>query len=105
MNVQKYLERIGIVEISEPSINFLKQLQAAHLLNIPFENLDIHYGNEIILDISKLYEKIVINGRGGFCYELNGLFCELLILLGFKVRRISANVHNKEKGYGKDNDH
>jgi len=105
MNVSKYLNRIGLEESQEPTLDFLKLLQKTHLLNIPFENLDIHYGRKIILDKNHLFSKIVENKRGGFCYELNSLFYELLNSLGFNVRIISANVFNKENGYGKEFDH
>jgi len=72
----------------------LKVLQRGHLLNVPFENLDIHWKRQIVLEIEKFYEKIVGRRRGGFCYELNGLFNELLRHLGFKTRMISARVFN-----------
>lgn len=105
MDVDKYLERIGINEKLEPNLQTLKNLQKAHLYNIPFENLDIHSSNKIILDPESLYSKIVLGNRGGFCYELNGLFYELLISLGFNAKRISARVYNKANGYGKEFDH
>jgi len=105
MDIQKYLNRIGIKGKSNPTLAFLQKLQKAHLLNIPFENLDIHYGNKIELNADKLFKKVVINNRGGFCYELNGLFYELLNSLEFNVKRISAKVYNKDNGYGKEFDH
>jgi N-hydroxyarylamine O-acetyltransferase len=63
------------------------------LLTVPFENLDIHEGKKIVLDESLLYEKIVSRGRGGFCYELNGLFCRLLRTVGFTAQIVSARVY------------
>ena len=105
MNIEKYLNRLGIAKKQEPSLEFLKTLQKVHLFNIPFENLDIHYRRIINLDKNNLFTKIVENKRGGFCYELNGLFYELLRSLGFNVKIISANVFNKESGYGKNFDH
>jgi arylamine N-acetyltransferase len=60
---------------------------------IPFENLDIHQGKKIVLEENRIYEKIVINGRGGFCFELNGLFCWLLRSLGFSVSMVSSQVY------------
>jgi N-hydroxyarylamine O-acetyltransferase len=93
MNISKYLERIQIYKIQEPSYSFLSKLQLQHLLTVPFENLDIHEGNQIVLDESLLYEKIVSRGRGGFCYELNGLFCRLLRTVGFTAQIVSARVY------------
>lgn len=104
--VHKYLERISFREVPG-SANFdaLKRLQQQHLLKIPFENLDIHLGFPITTDIEKFFEKIVINKRGGFCYELNGLFNELLMAIGFNTKLISARVANAEGGFGEEFDH
>jgi N-hydroxyarylamine O-acetyltransferase len=63
-------------------------------MNVPFENLDIHWNRPIVLDEEKFYSKIVADGRGGFCYELNGLFNLLLRNIGFQTRLISARVFN-----------
>jgi N-hydroxyarylamine O-acetyltransferase len=99
MNISKYLERIQIYKIQEPSYSFLSKLQLQHLLTVPFENLDIHEGNQIVLDESLLYEKIVSRGRGGFCYELNGLFCRLLRTVGFTAQIVSARVYMPGDSY------
>ena len=99
----QYLQRIGITDAPAPSPEALAQLQEAHLKNIPFENLDIH--SHVNIDFINSYEKIIISRRGGFCYELNYLFYQLLRELGFKVRIISARVFDKAKGYGEEYDH
>ena len=72
---------------------------------MPFENLDIHYGRKIILGIDNFFEKIIINGRGGFCYELNGLFYALLSELEFEVKMVSARVVNEAGELGQEFDH
>ena len=105
MNIKKYAERINYPGELKPSLEVLCNLQKAHLLSVPFENLDIHYGNPIELDINKIFKKIILNRRGGFCYELNGLFFELLNSIGFKTKRISAKVFDEGKGYGPEYDH
>ncbi|UXX80234.1 arylamine N-acetyltransferase [Reichenbachiella carrageenanivorans] len=92
-DVDHYLLRINCPKEHTPSFKYLKQLHKAHLLHIPFENLDIHMHNEIILDIHKMYRKIILRNRGGFCYELNGLFYHLLKQLGFECHLISAKVY------------
>ena len=94
--IRHYLNRIGYTGALAPSYDLLRDLQQHHLLHIPFENLDIHYGNLIDLDLAKLYDKIVKRKRGGFCYELNGLFFELLRHIGFQVIRVSARVFEEE---------
>lgn len=105
MNTASYLQRINYAGSLDPTLHLLCQLQEAHVLHIPFENLDIHLGIPIELDIENIYRKIITNHRGGFCYELNGLFYELLMALGFRAKRISARVFDKMKGYGPPYDH
>lgn len=105
MDQKKYLDRINFSSALTTNIHTLNQLQSAHLLTIPFENLDIHFGKNIKLDIKAIFNKIVINKRGGFCYELNGLFYELLKSIGFQVKMISAKVYDKENGFGPEFDH
>ena len=105
MNKEKYLNRINYTGSLEPTLDLLKKLQKNHLFTVPFENLDIHNKVTIKLDIDRIYEKIVKNNRGGFCYELNGLFYELLISLDFKARRISARVYNEDNKYSPEFDH
>lgn len=86
-------------------IGGLRLLQRQHLLNVPFENLDIHWGQPIVLDTEAFYQKIVETNRGGFCYELNGLFNELLREMGFQTRIVSARVADGHGGYGPEYDH
>jgi len=97
MELQQYLARIGIAKIKLPSPVFLMELQNQHLLSIPFEDLDIPERDRIILDIERIYKKIIPTKRGGFCYELNGLFYWLLTKLGYKVDMLSARVYNNSK--------
>ncbi|MGD9629603.1 MAG: arylamine N-acetyltransferase [Pyrinomonadaceae bacterium] len=105
MIVDVYLERIGLTRAGlSAEIGTLRRLQYRHLLSVPFENLDIHWKKPIVLDIERFFAKIVGERRGGFCYELNGLFNELLRSLGFATRLISARVFNG-KEHGPEFDH
>ena len=104
-NKEKYLDRIKYLEYPEPNLSTLRKLQKTHLLNVPFENLDIHNDVSIDLSIDNIFDKIVNQNRGGFCYELNGLYYELLIALGFDAVRVSARVYDQNNGYGKEFDH
>jgi len=88
-----YLRRIHYEGQLAPTIETLRGLHLAHMMAVPFENLDIPLGHPIVLDEQLLYEKIVGRSRGGFCYELNGLFAALLSSLGFRVTRLSARVY------------
>jgi N-hydroxyarylamine O-acetyltransferase len=105
-----YLDRIQLAtrmrwDTLAPTLDSLRALHAAHLLAVPFENLSIHYGQPITLDDAALYEKIVRQRRGGFCYELNGLFAWLLLRLGFTVSRLSAGVAEADGGFSPAFDH
>ena len=106
MDINNYLTRIDIDETFEPNLENLKRLQTAHMLHVPFENLNIHWGIPIELDEESLYQKIVVGNRGGFCYELNGLFAWLLRELGFQVDQLSCGVYStKNKSFGPEYDH
>jgi N-hydroxyarylamine O-acetyltransferase len=106
MNIKAYLNRINYSGHLIPDLEVLKSLQKNHLLSVPFENLDIHYNKTINLDVEKFYHKIVEEKRGGFCYELNGLFNTLLNALGYNSRIISARAYDiKRDDFGKEFDH
>ncbi|HEX8492556.1 MAG TPA: arylamine N-acetyltransferase [Pyrinomonadaceae bacterium] len=105
MNIKAYLERINYHGSLAPTAETLRELQIAHLLAVPFENLSIHARQPIVLEDDALFTKIVEGRRGGFCYEANGLFAALLRALGFDVVMLSARVANAEGGFGPDFDH
>jgi N-hydroxyarylamine O-acetyltransferase len=106
MDTEKYLQRIGIENLVIPvNAESLRKLQKRHLLNVPFENLDIHWKRPILLDTSKFFQKVVEEKRGGFCYELNGLFNEFLGELGFQTRLVSARVSDGQGGFSREYDH
>ena len=105
MDITAYLNRINYHGPLEPTAETLRALQVAHLLAVPFENLSIHSSEPIVLDDEALFEKIVGRRRGGFCYELNGLFAAMLRSLGFDVQMLSAGVVNSEGVVGPDFDH
>jgi N-hydroxyarylamine O-acetyltransferase len=97
LEIAKYFERINYNGTIVPTLQLLNTLQKLHLLSVPFENLDIHYKIPIELDLTKIFEKVVNKRRGGFCYELNGLFYELLKSIGFHVKMVSARVFNNQQ--------
>jgi N-hydroxyarylamine O-acetyltransferase len=106
MDINKYLERIQYKGKVAPELKILHDLQYQHLLNIPFENLDIHYGTKTVLDLEILYKKLILKKRGGACSELNGLYIELLKSFGFKAKIISARVFNETTSdFGPEFDH
>lgn len=105
MNVDAYLARIGYSGPRAPTAETLRLLHRAHMLSVPFENLSIHAGEPIVLDDEALFDKIVTRRRGGFCYELNGLFAALLRALGFAVTKLSAGVYDAAGTCGPEFDH
>lgn len=105
MDPAAYLQRINYQGPLAPSAETLRQLHLTHLLAVPFENLSIHWHEPIVLSDDALFDKIVSRRRGGFCYELNGLFAALLRELGFKVTMLSAEVANDKGEFGPPFDH
>jgi N-hydroxyarylamine O-acetyltransferase len=105
MEIRDYLARLHYSGPLEPTSQTLQALHEAHLLSIPFENLDIHLGRKILLDENTLWTKIIEQRRGGFCYELNGMFAWLLRSLGFQVQLLSAGVAHTAGGFGPEFDH
>jgi len=105
LDIQRYLARIRYEGTVQPTAETLQALHEAHMLAVPFENLDIGLGRAIKLDHASLWEKIVERRRGGFCYELNGLFALLLRELGFRVELLSAGVANAAGNFNPDFDH
>jgi len=89
----RYLSRIGVLEPVTVDIMGLNRLIQAHLTHVPFEALDV-WGSGTVpsLDIGDLYQKIVIDNRGGYCFELNSLFCALLKDLGFEAYLVIASL-------------
>ncbi|MBA2519650.1 MAG: arylamine N-acetyltransferase, partial [Chloroflexia bacterium] len=84
------MRRLGYGGPTRPAATTLAGLHLAHLRAVPFENLDIARGQPISLQIADLFDKIVRRRRGGFCYELNGLFAALLRQLAFQVTLLGA---------------
>lgn len=105
MNIPAYLARLNYSIPVKPDAETLHGLQLAHLLNIPFENLDISLKRPIQLSQEALWDKIILGKRGGFCYELNSLFAWLLKQIGFDVTYLNARVFNHKGETGMDFDH
>ncbi|OLF07624.1 hypothetical protein BLA60_27330 [Actinophytocola xinjiangensis] len=93
---RRYLDRIGAPTPGAPDEALLRDLHARHLATVPFENLSIHLGEPVTLDEPSLVDKIIDRRRGGFCYELNGLFAALLATLGFPVTPLAARRHTAD---------
>ncbi|MHC5260277.1 arylamine N-acetyltransferase family protein [Streptomyces sp. UC4497] len=105
LRTDAYLRRIGADRPSAPTADALRTLHLTHLLAVPFENLSVHLGEEIVLDADALVAKLVDRRRGGFCYELNGAFGALLSTLGYEVTPLQARVVGKDGRPGIPYDH
>src|SRR6266850_673901 len=105
IEIDAYLRRIGHVGVTEPSESTLRSLHRSHMFAVPFENLDIGFGRQIICDESRILNKIVTERRGGFCYEMNGAFSALLRAVGFNVTLLSARVSGDDGSDGPEFDH
>ncbi len=85
-DIDRYLQRIGVFSGDiDPTYEFLKEIHKAHYMTVPYENLDIVKGIPLDLSTEALYHKVVDCNRGGYCFELNGLFGALLRSLNYEV--------------------
>ena len=92
MSAALYLQRIGLDHAPRPGAQGLAALQYAHRCAIAFENLDIPLGRGIRIDSSSVFEKIVMRGRGGYCFEQNRLFADMLAQMVQPNRPLLARV-------------
>lgn len=92
MQLDAYLKRINYTGSLMPDLATLTAIHRAHLLAITYENLDIHLACPVTVDLPQIYEKIVNNGRGGWCFEMNGLLAWALREVGFNVTMMSSFV-------------
>jgi N-hydroxyarylamine O-acetyltransferase len=98
MTLQHYFDRIGFAGPANPDPGTLQSLLQAHVQAVPFENLDVQFGKKLTTAVRDAYRKIVEDGRGGWCYEQNGLFGWALSEIGFDVTRVAAAVMRQERG-------
>ena len=92
LDIDRYLQRIGAGRPPAPTLAALADLQRRHNAAIPFETIDTLLRRPVAIDLDSVQRKLLHEGRGGYCYELNGLFLELLRALGFDARALSARV-------------
>ncbi|WP_415770165.1 arylamine N-acetyltransferase family protein [Pseudomonas sp. LB3P38] len=91
-NLALYLQRLDFDAPPAPTLETLRQLQLRHTGAFPFENLSTLSGQPVLIDLPSIEQKVLHDGRGGYCYELNNLFLALLQTLGFDARGISGRV-------------
>ena len=85
-DLEKYFERINLKHPEFCDLESLDAIILAHQYNVPFENLDVHDDHlTISIFIEKIFDKIVVRKRGGYCFEMNSLFCHALDACGYQV--------------------
>jgi len=105
MDKEQYLQRIKFTNEIVIDEDTLINLHEHHVFNVPFENIDIYYRRLFSLEIERIFEKVVLNFRGGFCYELNSIFDVLLRQIGFNSKIISARIIGDYGALGPEYDH
>ena len=98
MDLQAYLDRIGFAGVPRADLATLRALHRGHSLAISYENLDVQLGRPLTTSPAEAFDKIVRGGRGGWCYEMNGLLGAVLDEVGFKVTRLAGGVHRMVRG-------
>lgn len=104
MNIDTYLKRIACTK-EQPSLSYLHNLQQTHLFTVPFENLDVIRRIPIYLCLTSIYDKVIRHNRGGYCYELNGLFHWALRQLQFDAKIVPASVMRPNGTFAKKHTH
>ncbi len=89
-NLQRYFERIAYTGAARPDLESVTEIMRHHLRAVPFENLDVQAGKGISLVLEDIVDKIVARRRGGYCYEVNGLFAMALGALGVPYRFVGC---------------
>ncbi len=105
MNIDAYLDRIGLDHRPPPTLDGLRAVHRAHIRIIPYENLDVQLGRPVTIERPAIYDKIVTRRRGGWCYEMNGLLGWALGEMGFKVTRATGAVMRAAAGDAKNGNH
>lgn len=98
LELERYLQRIGYLGPRRPDLETLKEVHRKHVGAISYENLDVLLGVPVDRDLERIGRKILDSGRGGWCYEMNGLLCWALEELGFSVTRMCGAVMREQMG-------
>jgi N-hydroxyarylamine O-acetyltransferase len=98
MKLSSYLSRIGFTGAPRPDLATLQALHTAHARSIPFENLDVQLRRGVTTDVEAAFDKLVLRERGGWCFEMNGVFGWALEQIGFQVMRVAGGVMREVRG-------
>src|SRR3569833_902841 len=92
IDLDAYFARVGYAGPREPTLEVLSELQRLQPAVVPFESLEPFLGRPVRSDPASLEAKLVRGGRGGYCFEQNGVLWRVLEALGFRVTPLSARV-------------
>ncbi|HEY4264331.1 MAG TPA: arylamine N-acetyltransferase [Micropepsaceae bacterium] len=92
VDLDAYFKRVGYGGSAEPTLETLRRLHALQPAAIAFENLDSLMGRPVRIDAGAIQQKLISEGRGGYCYELNGLLGHVLRAIGFEVTGLLAHA-------------
>ena len=100
MPIDEYFRRIGFVGAAAADLATFRAVHRAHALSLVYENLDVQLGVPVTRDAAAAFDKIVRRGRGGWCYEMNGLLGSALQEIGFNVTFLAGGVMRDQMGDG-----
>jgi len=104
LDINVYLQRINYAGHVSVTFESLRELHRCHVMAIPFEALDVQWKRPISVDLEDIFDKVIVNKRGGLCYELNYLFAHFLRTVGFDVTMVSARIFERGE-FGPEFDH
>jgi N-hydroxyarylamine O-acetyltransferase len=96
--IATYLDRIGYRGRVEPTLECLREIHRGHAFSIPYENIDVQLGIPLDRSIGRIFDKLVVRRRGGWCYEMNGLLGWALTAIGFRIMPVAAGILRVERG-------
>jgi N-hydroxyarylamine O-acetyltransferase len=99
--IDEYCDRINVSQSGKPTLDRFADLQQAQIYTVPFENLDIQLGRGLDLTPNHVDDKVIRSRRGGYCFELNGLFLRALDSAGYEARRALGRVHGSDEPSGR----
>lgn len=93
--MRAYLEQTGI-ERADPSLELLEHVASAHGRTFPFANVDVLLRRHPGVEPATASRRLLVEHRGGYCYEHSQLMAAVLEDLGFDVTRHLGRVHSAE---------
>ena len=105
MDLQRYLERIGFTGRAEPTFACFSEVHRRQAFTVPYDTLDIQLGRPHDRDVARIFQKIVVKKRGGWCYETHELLFWALREIGFDARIVTAAIHREQYGDVKRGNH